>query len=63
MARNPGNLDLPCGAAVYVYGLGVRTVQDSGGGGTAWLDHFAGESGCNEPSPLGVRKTIRLFGQ
>lgn len=63
VARNPRNSDLPCGAAVYVHGLGVKTVQDSGGGGMGWLDHFAGESGCNEPSSLGVRKTIRLFGQ
>jgi 3D (Asp-Asp-Asp) domain-containing protein len=63
VARNVNNLDLPCGAQVYVHQVGMVTVADSGGGlATTQLDHYAGASGCNQTAgTIGVRKVIRIF--
>ena len=52
---------LNCGNRVYVHGVGVVTVKDTGALATAQLDHYSGRSGCNAPNDIGTLKTIKLF--
>jgi len=62
VARNASNQDLPCNATVYVHGVGLRTVKDTGGGLVlTQLDHYIGVSGCDEASNYPPSKTIRLY--
>jgi hypothetical protein len=63
VARNVNSSDLPCGAKLYVHGVGTVTVADAGGGlALNQLDHYAGFGGCNRVGgSIGVRKVIRLF--
>jgi len=62
VARRGNHPHLPCGATVFVEGVGVRIVTDTGGGlAMQQLDHYAGISGCNrEGGTIGYRVTIRL---
>lgn len=58
MARNVNNPDLPCGARVFVYQVGVVTVVETVGGlALDQLDHYAGNSGCNRSAQMRA-KTI-----
>jgi len=65
VARKPGHPDLSCGDTVYIHGVGVRTVKDSGSSGLGFpmnrLGHYIGVTGCNEASSYGTRKTIKLY--
>ncbi len=63
VARNVGNSDLPCGAQVYVYGIGTRTVADAGGGlDMTQLDHYNGFGACNRNAgTLGDAKVVRVY--
>jgi hypothetical protein len=55
--------DTPCGATLYVDGVGVANVADRGGGlGDTQLDHYIGFGGCNRyGGAIGTRKVIRLY--
>lgn len=62
VARSEFNYSLECGNLVFIEGLGLRTVADTGGDlSTRQLDHFAGASGCNVEQTLGYLKTFKLF--
>lgn len=55
--------DAPCGATLYVDGVGTVTVADTGGDlPLQQLDHYAGFSGCNrEGGTIGIRKVVRIY--
>lgn len=41
--------DLPLGTVVYIDGIGQRVVEDTGGGGSGWMDLYLGDvSACYE---------------
>lgn len=63
VARNESNSDLPCGARVFVYEMGIRTIQDTGARvAVDQLDHYAGTTGCTlDGGDHGTKKTIRLY--
>lgn len=56
-----GHPDLSCGDKVFVEGVGVRTVADTGALAEQQLDHFAGFSGCNAVSSIGPRTAFKIF--
>lgn len=61
VAVRPDHPDLQCGDWVWVRGVGVLQVTDTGLlPRYDQLDHFAGVSGCDVPVSLGPRLTIKL---
>ena len=63
VARNPNHPDLSCNDKVFINTVGLRTVVDECPScGTEHLDHFAGQSGCDDVQSLGSGlKTIKIF--
>ncbi len=62
VATSRGHPDLPCGTKVYVHGVGVVTVKDTGRGvARTQLDHYYGKTACDDAPSIGTKKTIKLF--
>ena len=66
VAINVRNMHLSCGDKVWVHGLnngakGVVTVVDSGGLSSTQLDHYYGQTACDDAPSIGNAKTIKLF--
>jgi len=59
--KNTDEQTIPCGATLYVHGVGTRTVVDLGNLAENQLDHYIGFTGCNQASSYGTRKVIRLY--
>ena len=60
------HLELSCGDKLWVHGLnngknGVVTVVDTGDFAVAQLDHYYGQTACNDAPSIGPGKTIKLF--
>ena len=60
------HLELSCGDKLWVHGLnngknGVVTVVDTGNFAVAQLDHYYGQTACNDAPSIGPGKTIKLF--
>ncbi|UCF35553.1 MAG: hypothetical protein JSU96_12000 [Acidobacteriota bacterium] len=61
VAVRPDHPDLTCGDRVFIKGEGVKTVTDHGQlPELRQLDHFAGVSGCDVPTSIGRRVTVKL---
>ena len=61
VATRSGHPYLKCGNRVYVHGVGVVTVKDTGALAEAQLDHYYGKTACNDAPTIGTKKTIKLY--
>ena len=63
VAVHPSRTDLPCGAMLFVDGVGVVSVSDHGSlPSSSQLDHYAGTSGCNRTAgTIGFRPTFHIY--